>query len=116
LRLGQKIKEVNPCNLSLIKAGIGKYSLIIDALLGVGLKGEVRHVYQELINIINASKAYVLSVDIPSGLDANSQKAPVGCIKADKTVTFVAKKRGMVSKAGRRFCGEVLVRSIGIAL
>jgi NAD(P)H-hydrate epimerase len=116
LRLGQKIKEVNPGNLSLIKAGIGKYSLIIDALLGVGLKGEVRHVYQELINIINASKAYVLSVDIPSGLDANSQKAPVGCIKADKTVTFVAKKRGMVSKAGRRFCGEVLVRSIGIAL
>jgi len=116
LRLGQKIKEVNPGNLSLIKAGIGKYSLIIDALLGVGLKGEIRHVYQELINIINASKAYVLSVDIPSGLDANSQKAPVGCIKADKTVTFVAKKRGMVSKAGRRFCGEVLVRSIGIAL
>lgn len=116
LRLKQKITQASPGNLSLIKSGIRKYNLIIDALLGVGLKGKIRFVYQELINIINASKAYVLSVDIPSGLDATFGKVLGGCIKADKTVTFVAKKRGMVSNTGRNYCGEVLVRGVGIAL
>jgi ADP-dependent NAD(P)H-hydrate dehydratase / NAD(P)H-hydrate epimerase len=116
LRLEQKITQVGVSNLSLIKAGISKYGLIIDALLGVGIKGKIRHVYQELINIINASKAYVLSVDIPSGLDATSGKVLGCCVEADKTVTFVAKKRGMVSNAGRKYCGEVLVKNIGIAL
>jgi len=116
LRLRQKITEVSPDNLFLIKEKIGKYGLIIDALLGVGLKGRIRYVYQELINIINASKAYVLSVDIPSGLDATSGRVPGVCVKADKTVTFVAKKRGMVSRPGKIYCGEILVRGIGVQL
>jgi len=114
LRLKQKITQASPGNLYLIKGK--KYGLIIDALLGVGLKGKIRYLYQELINIINASKAYVLSVDIPSGLDASSGKAAGDCIKADKTVTFVAKKRGMISNFGRACCGDILVRSIGARL
>ena len=116
LRLKQKITQVRPGNLSLIKTKIKRYSLIIDALLGVGLKGKPRYVYQELINIINTAKGCVLSIDIPSGLDATSGKASGACIKADKTVTFVAKKRGMLSRQGRAYCGEVLVRSIGVRL
>jgi len=116
LRLKQKITQICPGNLCLVKAGIRKYGLIVDALLGVGLKGEIGHIYHELINIINASNIYVLSVDIPSGLDATSGKVLGGCIEADKTVTFIAKKRGMVSSTGRKYCGEVLIRNIGIAL
>ncbi|MDD5129185.1 MAG: NAD(P)H-hydrate epimerase [Candidatus Omnitrophica bacterium] len=114
LRMKQKIIEVNPVRLSLIKTK--KYSLIIDALLGVGLKGEMRYIYQELIRIINASRAFILSVDIPSGLDATTGKAGRDCVKADRTITFVAKKRGMVSETGKEYCGEVLLRGIGIAL
>jgi len=114
LRLKQKIIELGQARMPSIKTK--KYSLIIDALLGVGLKGGASYIYQELINIINSSKAYVLSVDIPSGLDATSGKAAGVCVKADKTITFVAEKRGMASKGGRKYCGEVLVRGIGIAL
>jgi len=114
LRMKQKIIEASPASISLIKTK--RYSLIIDALLGVGLKGDIRYIYQELINIINASRAFVLSVDIPSGLDATTGKVGKVCVKADKTITFVAKKRGMASETGKNYCGEVLVRSIGIGL
>lgn len=116
LQLKQKIIQVSPRNFILVRSRISKYGLIIDALLGVGLKGTIGHVYQKLIGMINISKAYVLSVDIPSGLDATSGKVRGGCIKADRTLTFVAKKRGMVSVTGKNYCGEILVRSIGIVL
>ncbi|MDD5561993.1 MAG: NAD(P)H-hydrate epimerase [Candidatus Omnitrophica bacterium] len=116
LQLRQKITQVSPEKLHFIKTKAKKYSLIIDALLGVGARGKLRQVYQELVNIINASKAYVLSVDIPSGLDAASGKLPGACIKADKTITFVGKKRGMTSGKGKSHCGKILVKNIGVPL
>ncbi len=116
MRLKQKITQANPRRLPLIKKKSGGYSLIIDALLGVGIKGAPRHIYQQLINIINSSGAFVLSVDIPSGMDADSGCVPGACVKADKTVTFVAKKRGMLSGAAKEYCGEIITRSIGVAL
>lgn len=115
-RLKQKVVEVNEKNLSKIKNKILKYDLIIDALLGVGLAGEVRGIYRDLINIINTSKAHILSIDIPSGLDATTGKILGCCVKADKTVTFVAKKRGMVIGKGPHVCGEVVLEDLGIPL
>lgn len=116
LKLRQKIVEINRENLYLVRNKIPRYSLIIDALLGVGLKGEVRGVFRDLIGIINTSKAYVLSVDIPSGLDATGGEVLGCCIKADRTVTFVAKKRGMVLKEGPKYCGRLIVKDLGIPL
>ncbi len=116
LKLKQKIIEVEEENLHLVKDKVSKYSLIIDALLGVGLKGEVRGIFRDLIGIINSSKAYILSVDIPSGLDATTGKALGCCVKADKTVTFVAKKRGVVLGDGPKYCGRVIVADLGIPL
>jgi NAD(P)H-hydrate epimerase len=116
LRLKQKIAIVNKSSLDLLRAGITGYSLIIDALLGVGLTGKVSGVYGELIDLINESKACVLSVDIPSGLDATTGKIRGLCIKADRTVTFVAKKRGMLLGAGKKHCGNIVVKNLGIPL
>ena len=116
LKLKEKIIEVQEENLHLIKNKISKYDLIIDELLGVGLAGEVRDVYRDLIGIINTSKAYILSIDIPSGLDATKGKVLGCCVKADKTVTFVAKKRGMVLGEGPKYCGRVVVKDLGIPL
>lgn len=115
-RLSQKIIEVSAENLVSIKNKISKYDLIIDGLLGVGLKGEVRGIYRDLINMLNSSKAYVLSIDIPSGLDATTGKILGCCVTADRTVTFVAKKRGMVLGDGPRVCGRVVVENLGIPL
>ena len=116
LKLKQKIFAIEEENLVLVKNKILKYNLIIDALLGVGLQGVVRGIYRDLIGIINTAKAPILSVDIPSGLDATTGKVLGCCVKADKTVTFVAKKRGMVVGEGPRYCGRVVVRDLGISL
>ncbi len=114
LKLKQRVTQASSSNTRLIKEKIKKYSLIIDALLGTGIRGKIRPVYQDLIDIINASKAYVISVDIPSGLDATTGKTSGRCLKADRTITFVAKKRGMVPSAGRSYCGKILIKDIGI--
>lgn len=116
LRLGQKIIQLSKQKLPLIKKNIAKYDLIIDALLGVGLKGSVQGIYKDLIRIINSSRAYVLAVDIPSGLDATSGRALGSCVKADETITFVAKKRGMILGNGPQFCGRIVVKDLGIPL
>jgi len=116
LRLRQKISEVEEKNLHIVKNKIAKYSLIIDALLGVGLQGQVRGIFRSLIGIINSAKAHILSVDIPSGLDATTGAVLGCCVMADKTVTFVAKKRGMVVGEGPKYCGKVIVRDLGIPL
>lgn len=116
LRLKQKITEIEKENLDLMKNKISRYALIIDALLGVGLIGEVRGIYAELIGIINTSKAKVLSVDIPSGLDATTGRILGCCVKAHQTVTFVAKKRGMAFNQGPRVCGKIAVKDLGIPL
>jgi len=114
LRLGQEVVELDEGRLSRLRRRMARYGVIVDALLGVGLAGEVRGAVRDLIGIMNASKAYVVSVDVPSGFDATSGKALGACVRADMTVTFVAKKRGMASRTGRRVCGRVVVRDIGI--
>ena len=116
LNLGQKVFTVNARTLNIVRRKIAKCSLIIDALLGVGLKGKVEGVIAQLIRQINSSYAYILSVDIPSGLDATSGKARGCCIRADKTITFVAKKSGMLKGSGPQLCGRIKVVDIGIPL
>lgn len=114
LKMKQRIIQIDPRNLSFLRKRIGEYDLIIDALLGVGTKGPIRPAYQQVIDLINSLDRYVLSVDIPSGLDATTGEVRGRCIKADQTVTFVAKKLGMVRGMGRKYCGKVIARSIGL--
>lgn len=116
LRLKTKIIEVDEENLCLLKNRVLRYNLIIDALLGVGLSGEVRGIFSDLIGIINLSKAKVLSVDIPSGLDATTGIVLGCCVKADRTVTFVSRKRGMIKGEGPKNCGRIVVKELGVPL
>jgi NAD(P)H-hydrate epimerase len=112
--LKQRVIEVNQNNLVSIQKRISKYGLIVDALLGIGLAGDVRGIFRELIKMINRSRAHILSIDIPSGLDATTGKASDCCVKAQTTVTFMAKKRGMVMGRGPKVCGRVIVADLGI--
>lgn len=116
LKLKQKIIQVNEENVSLVKKRIAKYDLIVDALLGVGVSGEARGSYKDLIHLINSSRAFIVSVDVPSGLDATTGKILGSCVKADETVTFVAKKRGMIFGNGPKYCGKIVVRNLGVPI
>ena len=88
--------------------------LIVDALLGTGLSGDVREPYLSLIRMINAADAPVLSVDIPSGLDANLGKVLRAAVRANRTATFVLPKRGFYLLEGPAHTGQVDVVDIGM--
>lgn len=87
---------------------------VIDAILGTGLKTEVRGLYREIIERINGLRATVLAVDIPSGLDASTGKPLGTAIRADATATFGFLKIGHVLEPGNELVGEVRVIDIGI--
>lgn len=78
--------------------------IIVDALLGTGMRGRVREPIKRIIKRINASRAYKISVDVPSGLDESGRGY---CVNADKVITFHGPKRGL-----ERF--KAVVRDIGI--
>lgn len=88
--------------------------LIIDAILGIGLSGEVKQPYKNVIDLINQSRRPILALDVPSGLDATTGKILGSCIKAAKTVTFALPKTGFIKNDGPNYVGEVIVADISI--
>lgn len=90
-----------------------KYDVIIDAIFGIGLSREIKGEYHKMIQQINQSGAHVVSVDIPSGVDATTGKVFGIAVKADDTVTFGVNKRGLVLFPGAQYAGKVHVEEIG---
>jgi ADP-dependent NAD(P)H-hydrate dehydratase / NAD(P)H-hydrate epimerase len=88
--------------------------LVVDALLGTGLGGEVRGVYREAIQAINASGAPVLAVDIPSGLCSDTGKVLGVAVRADLTVTFIGLKRGLFTLDAADYTGAVQFAGLGV--
>jgi len=88
--------------------------LIIDALLGTGIKGKVAPSLTGAINAINESECPVLAVDVPSGIDADTGAIHGVCVKANATVTFALPKLGLFLLPGAEYVGELTVADIGI--
>jgi len=86
----------------------------IDALLGTGLRSDVRGVYQSIIKWLNRTYQSVFSVDIPSGLNADTGYPCGICVNAEATITFGHVKIGLVMPTGSKYCGELAVADIGI--
>ena len=80
---------------------------VIDALLGTGLIGAVKPEYQQVISAVNLKECTVLSVDLPSGLCADTGNILGACIKADITVTFIGLKLGLLTNDGPEVVGEL---------
>lgn len=92
---------------------LSEYTVIVDALFGIGLGRDVEGVYAEWIERINQSPAWVISVDMPSGIDTNSGEVRHIAVRADVTVTFGMMKAGQIFYPGALYAGEVVVRQIG---
>ena len=92
---------------------LSEYNLIVDAVFGVGLKGEIKGWRANVINKINESEKTIVAIDIASGIDANTGQAK-NAIEADFTLTMAAMKCGQLLGEGREKSGEVLVIDIGI--
>ncbi len=89
-------------------------AIVVDALLGTGFAGAPRGVVGDAIDAINASPAPVVSVDIPSGVDASTGAVAARAVRATVTVTFHAAKPGLWIHPGKGAAGEVRVVDIGI--
>jgi NAD(P)H-hydrate epimerase len=89
-------------------------SLLVDALLGTGLQGEVREPYSTLISFLNARRAPILAIDIPSGLDCDTGAILGKAVRARRTVTFGAPKIGFSRGQGPEVTGPVTVVDISI--
>lgn len=91
-----------------------EYTTIVDALFGTGLSRDVTGIYAECIEHINLSGAYVLSVDIPSGINGTTGRICGCAVRADETVTFAFYKPGQLLFPGAAYAGEVLLADVGI--
>jgi len=90
------------------------YHILVDALFGTGLSGDVREPFKTLIGRVNNLNKTIVSVDIPSGLDCNTGKILGAAIQATKTVTFAVAKKGFYLGDGQRLTGKVIVSKISI--
>jgi NAD(P)H-hydrate epimerase len=95
--------QVRPFEAALLAGG----EVVVDALLGTGLRGPMRADIAGVIRDINASRRPVFALDVPSGLDADTGVAHGESIRADCTVTFVALKTGLFLGNGPELAGTV---------
>lgn len=125
LRIGNEsqLTEETKAQMEILKAYGNKigtklpekeYTMIIDAIFGIGLSREVTGSYQEFIQKLNEKAGYKIALDIPSGICADTGKV-LGCgFLADLTVTFGYLKMGLLLYPGAEYAGEVICRDIGI--
>lgn len=91
------------------------HDLIIDALLGTGLCTPMRSECQDLVLRMNQSGLPIVALDIPSGLGADTGCIYPVAVKAERTITFVALKRGMQTHEGPNVCGDIHCYSLDVS-
>lgn len=90
-----------------------EYTIIIDAIFGVGLSREVSGEYEKLIIRINELNKTVFAVDIPSGISADTGRVMKVAIRAVETITFGYQKKGLLLYPGTEYAGKITVADIG---
>jgi ADP-dependent NAD(P)H-hydrate dehydratase / NAD(P)H-hydrate epimerase len=93
---------------------LGEPDVVVDALLGIGLRDAPREDAARMIERINASGRPVVAIDVPSGVDASTGEVPGAAVRAASTVTFGAAKVGLAVAPGRFHAGRVVVAPIGL--
>jgi NAD(P)H-hydrate epimerase len=88
--------------------------LILNCLLGYNVVGDPRTPINQIINIANDSNTRILSLDLPSELDATTVIPGNPCMKASFTMTLALPKKGLFEKQARGYVGEIFLTDIGI--
>ncbi|MBQ6376566.1 MAG: NAD(P)H-hydrate dehydratase [Lachnospiraceae bacterium] len=96
-------------------ADFGAYTVIVDAVLGIGLVRDVSGPLADTFRAVNKSGAKVVSVDIPSGIDSDTGAVRGCAVRADETVTMQAVKRGLLLYPGADYAGDIRIAEIGVA-
>jgi NAD(P)H-hydrate epimerase len=112
------IKKIcfNSQNTKDIETEVENSDIIIDGLIGTGISGKIKEPFSKIIDKINQqrSKSFILSVDIPSGLNPDTGEVYDKSVKADSTITFHRIKKGILKNTEQ--CGEIHPVKIGIPI
>jgi NAD(P)H-hydrate epimerase len=104
-------------DVSILGQGIEKASVVVDALLGTGVRGALREPIRTAVDVIGRAGAAgipIVAVDTPTSIDLTSGEPSSPAVRADLTVTFHRPKTGLQTERGRAWAGKVLVAPIGI--
>ncbi len=102
----------NKKDLKTLEESLSKSDMVIDSVFGTGLTREVEGIYKDAFSLVNQMGKYILSIDIPSGMDSDTGKILGIAIKPNKTVTFQLMKKGLVNN--ENLTGDVIVETIGM--
>ncbi len=91
-----------------------QFDLVLDALLGSGIDREVQGEYRQAIEFINQLAGARIAIDIPSGLNADTGCVMPLAVRADHSVTFVGRKRGMYTADGPDHCGDITFSDLSV--
>lgn len=107
--------KINPTQRD-IKKALGETDVVIDAMLGTGLSGEVKGIYKKAIELVNKSGKKVVSVDIPSGINGDTGEIMGAAVKSDITVTFGLPKIGNMNYPGYEHWKKLFVSHISFPI
>jgi NAD(P)H-hydrate epimerase len=114
-RMGLPLEEVRDGgDVGSLRDALDGADLVVDAIFGTGLTGEVRGIGRSAIEVILEAGRPVLAIDIPSGIDGNEGTVLGVAVRATATATFAAAKHGLVRGAGPEHAGEIHVVEISI--
>jgi len=114
-RLGVTVVEIgDEQSWELHFSEIAQCSLIVDAIVGTGLKSALGGMMETVVADVNASSIPIVSIDLPSGLSADTPRILGDCIDASMTVTLAAPKLPLVLPPGEEHAGDVVIADIGI--
>ncbi len=113
-KLNLDIREISPSDISTLADELHGFDLLVDAIGGTGIRGELRGDLAEVVRQVNAAGRPVVAIDIPTGLDCDTGEAAGPAIRAKLTVTFVARKVGFDSPSAQQYTGRVIVADIGV--
>ena len=97
------------------KDALKDYSIVVDCLLGTGFSGSLREKYREAVEAINNTPAYVVSVDINSGMNGDTGEAELA-VHSELTVTIGYVKTGLVTENAGKYMKRLVCADIGIVL
>ena len=112
--LDHDVRELSGDELTGLGELLGPFDLVVDAVGGTGIRGTLHGPQAEAVERINAAGGPVVAIDIPTGLDCDTGRADGPCVRAQMTVTMLARKKGFDAPEARQYTGQVVVVDIGI--
>ena len=112
-----KVHLAVPRDVAMFAHGVEKAAVVVDALLGTGVRGVLREPVRSAVEVIGQARAAgvpVVAVDTPTAVDLSSGEPSDPAVIADLTVTFHRPKTGLLTRRGAAHAGRILVAPIGI--